>query len=379
MRTKRDYYEVLGVRRDATSEEIKHAFRQLAFRFHPDQSHEDGAEEKFKQINEAYQVLSNLERRANYDRFGHPGIGGLEPSFDDFVSGWGDIFEAFFGGTPTASRRVPQRGTDLLAKLTISFEQAAFGCEKEIDITRIEHCSLCHGQGTELGSQPIRCPNCNGSGRVRRTYQSLFGHFSNMGICERCHGEGVIITRSCPQCRGTGRERKRRKVIVNIPAGVDDDTRICLSREGDAGVWGGSSGSLYIELQVLKHKFFKREGNDIFYQLPINFAQAALGDEVEVPTLRGKAMCHIPAGTQAGEVFRLKGNGVPYLHRPGCGDQLVEIRVVTPQNLNQDQRRLLRELAQSLPKATPPEKNKGFFEPIKDTFRNPAREKSSAT
>jgi molecular chaperone DnaJ len=359
MRTKQDYYEVLGVRRDATSEEIKHAFRRLAFQFHPDQSHEDGAEEKFKQINEAYQVLSNPEQRTKYDRLGRLGVDGLEPSFDDFVGGWGDIFEAFFGGISTASWRVPQRGTDLFTKLTISFEQAVFGCEKEIDIIRIEYCSLCHGQGTELGSRPIRCPNCNGSGRLRRKYQSLFGHFSNTSICERCHGEGVIITRPCPQCQGTGRETRRRKVIVNVPAGVEDGTRICLSGEGNAGVWGGAPGSLYIELQVLEHKFFKREGNDILYELLINFAQAALGDEVEVPTVRGKVICHIPCGTQTGESFRLKGEGVPYLHHPRCGDQLVKIRVVTPQNLNQEQRRLLRELAQSLPKAIPLQKDEG--------------------
>jgi molecular chaperone DnaJ len=366
MAPKRDYYQVLGVSRDATLEEIKRAFRKLAFRYHPDHNHQDGAAERFKEVNEAYQVLSDAGKRANYDYFGHLGNGRGFEGFGDFVSGIGDIFEAFFGGTTRARKRVPQQGADLHYKATIPFEQAVLGCEKEIKVLRTESCSFCYGLGSEPGSQPIKCPNCDGLGEVRRVHQSIFGRFVNRAICQRCHGEGSIITQPCSQCQGTGKERKHRKLVVKIPAGVEDGSQIRLSGEGEAGMWGGPAGNLYITLSVQEHRFFKRDGNDILYELPINFAQAALGDEVEVPILGGKVKLEIPSGTQTGEVFRLKGRGIPYLHRSGQGDQLVKVRVVTPERLDEEQRKLFLELAKSLGEARVSGKGKRrFFNRIK--------------
>ncbi len=367
-----DYYEKLGVSQDATQEEIKKAFRKLAFQCHPDHNHQDGAAERFKEINEAYQVLSDPDKRADYDRLRYftetPGHG-LE-GFDDFVSDLGDIFEAFFGGTTTARQR-PQRGADLSRNLTISFEEAVLGCQKGIEIERTESCSLCHGLGSKLGSQVLICPECNGKGYVRRSQQSLFGRFINKATCPRCHGEGNIVTQPCPQCRGTGKEKKHRRIIVNLPAGVEDGSQIRLSGEGEAGTRGGFAGNLYITLSVLEHKLFKREGDDIVYKLPLNFAQAALGDKVEVPTVDGKTSLKIPPGTQTGQVFRLKGKGVPHLHSSGSGDQLVEVQVVTPQNLTEEQSKLFRELAKSLSKPAIPEEKeeKGLFERIRETIK----------
>jgi len=361
MAPRKDYYQVLGVSRDATSEEIKKAFRKLAFQYHPDHNHQEGAAERFKEISEAYQVLSDAEKRANYDHLEHLGNGRGFEGFDDFVSGLGDTFEAFFAGTTKVRKRVPQRGANLHYKATISFEQAVLGCEKEIEILRTEDCSLCHGLGSEPGNQPLKCPNCNGTGEVRRVHQSIFGRFVNRAICERCHGEGSIIVQPCNQCQGTGKERKHRKITVKIPAGVEDSSQIRLSGEGEAGMWGGSAGNLYIILSMKEHEFFKRDGNNILYELPINFAQAALGDEVEVPTIGGKAIFKIAPGTQTGEVFRLKRKGIPYLHRSGVGDQLIKVRVVTPERLDEEQRKLFLELAKSLGKAKISEQGKKRF------------------
>ena len=314
MATKRDYYEVLGIDRGASEEDIKRAFRKLAFKYHPDHNREDGAEEKFKEINEAYEVISDPDKRAKYDRFGHAGIEGFGRGFEgfDIFGGFGDIFDTFFGGATTATRRGPQRGSDIRYGLKISFEEAVFGCEKELEVSRIENCSMCHGIGSRPGTQPTRCPNCNGTGQVRRTQQSIFGRFVNVTTCERCHGDGRVITDPCPQCHGTGKERKTRSVTVEVPAGVEYGSQIRRSGEGDAGVWGGSPGNLYVTLQVEEHELFTRSGDDILYDLPINFAQAALGDEVEFPTLDGDATLKIPPGTQSGRIFRIKGRGVPH-------------------------------------------------------------------
>jgi molecular chaperone DnaJ len=362
MPTKRDYYDILGIGRDATDEEIRRAFRKLAFKYHPDHNHGDGAEERFKEVNEAYQVLSDPDRRAAYDRFGHGGAEGLfGQGFTGFdFGGFGDIFDAFFGGTATATRHAPRTGADLHYQTTITFEEAAFGCEKEINISRTENCSLCHGIGCKPGSQPSQCPNCNGSGQIRRTHQTLFGRFVNTATCNRCHGQGTIITDPCPQCRGTGKEKQQRNILVKIPAGVDDGNQLRLNGEGDAGVRGGSPGNLYVTLSVEEHEFFSRDGDDIHYELPINFAQAALGTEVEVPTLEGKSKLKIPAGSQTGTVFQLKGKGFPHLRRGGCGDQLITLFVVTPQSLTKEQRQLLHELANSLSldNMPPPKKRK---------------------
>ena len=357
MPTKQDYYEVLGIPRNATDEEIKRAFRKLAFKYHPDHNRDDTTGEKFKEVNEAYEVLSDPDKRAVYDRFGHGGAEGFfGRGFEGFdFSGFGDIFDAFFGGVATATRQAPQHGTDLHYNITVTFEEAAFGCEKEINILRTENCSLCHGTSCKPGSQPTRCPNCNGAGQVHRIQQSIFGHFTNITICSRCHGEGRIITEPCPQCRGTGKEKHQRSLSLKIPAGVDSKSQIRLRGEGQAGTRSGPSGDLYITLAVKQHEFFTRDDDNILYELPINFAQAALSAEVEVPTLDGKIKLKLPAGSQTGKVFRLKNKGIPHLHRRGRGDQLVTLLVVTPESLTKKQRQLFQELADTLdPAKTPP-------------------------
>ena len=356
MAAKRDFYEVLGLERDATDETIRKAFRKLAFKYHPDHNHDDGAEQRFKEINEAYEVLSDPEKREAYDRFGHDGEGFFERGFEGFgFGGLGDIFDAFFGGgTTTTTRRAPQRGADLHRSVAISLEDAAFGIEKEIEIVRTEHCSLCQGSGCQPGSQPSQCPNCNGTGQVRRVQQNIFGRFTNITTCPHCRGEGRIITEPCRQCRGTGKEKRQRTILVKIPAGVEDGSRIRLNGEGDAGTRGGPPGNLYISLSVKQHKVFVRDGDDILYELPINFAQAALGAEVEVPTLDSSTKLKIPAGSQTGQVFRLKNKGVPHLYGSGRGAQLVKLLVVTPDSLTKKERQLLEELANSLGAAKKP-------------------------
>ncbi|MDD5082063.1 MAG: molecular chaperone DnaJ [Dehalococcoidales bacterium] len=350
MSTKRDYYEVLGVGRNATDEEIKKAFRSLAFKYHPDHNNGDGAEGKFKEINEAYQVLSDPDKRTAYDRFGHNGgeavFGRGFEGFD--FGGFGDIFDAFFGDATTGARQAPQRGPDLNYRVAVTFEEAVFGCEKELNISRTENCSICHGMRSRPGSQPVRCPNCNGTGQVQRVHQSLFGRFATSTPCSQCQGEGRIIKDPCPQCRGTGKEKQQRHIMVKIPAGVDDSTQIRITAEGEAGIRGGPPGDLYTTLSVAPHQFFTREGNHILYQLPINFAQAALGAEVEVPTLEGKVKIKIQPGCQTGKVYQLKNKGIPHLNRNGRGDQLVTLLVVTPEKLTKEQRQLFERLADSL-------------------------------
>ncbi len=358
MATKRDYYEILGVTRNATDEEIKKAFRKLAFKYHPDRNRDDGAEAKFKEINEAYEILSDADKRAAYDHYGHGGVEGFfARGFDGFdFGGFGDIFDAFFGGMATTSRRAPQRGADLHYQINISLEEAAFGCEKEIAIKRTEVCSLCRGIGAKPGSQPVRCPSCNGTGQVRRVQRSLFGRFVNTTVCDQCQGEGRIITELCPQCRGSGKEKQQRRISIRIPAGVDDGSQIRLGGEGEAGTRGGPAGNLYVAISVLEHELFIRDGDDIIYELPINFAQAALGTEVEVPTLDGKSKLSIPAGSQTGKAFRLKNKGIPHLHQNGSGDQIVSLFVATPESLSKQQRQLFQELAETLNPAKKPKK-----------------------
>jgi len=353
---KRDYYEVLGVSRNASDEEIKRAFRKLAFQYHPDHNRNPGAEDKFKEINEAYQVLSDQEKRSSYDRYGRVDIKGWE-GFPDF--GLGDIFESFFGGfggTPfgRTAQRAPQKGDSLRTHLNLSFEEAVFGCQKEVEIQRIENCPLCRGVGSQPGTNPQTCPECRGTGQVRKVQQSIFGRFSHISTCPLCKGSGTIITNPCSQCRGKGRVKAKRKLMVDIPAGVDDGYQVHLDGEGDAGLYGGAPGALYIDLSVRPHNLFHRDGVDILCELPINFAQATLGDEIEVPSLDGKASLRIPPGTQNGRVFRLKGKGVPQLNGRGKGDQLVKVVVVTPQHLDGKQRRLFEELAKILPQAKLP-------------------------
>ncbi|HEY8820189.1 MAG TPA: molecular chaperone DnaJ [Dehalococcoidia bacterium] len=366
----KDLYEVLGVPRTATAEEIKKAFRKLAMQYHPDRNSDSSAEERFKEINTAFEVLSDPEKRAAYDRFGHAGIGQQGPSgFEGFSNfgGFGDIFDAFFGGA-TRQRRGPARGPDLRFNLTLKFEEAVFGAEKEIEVSRTEQCAMCGGSGAEPGSKPERCPSCNGTGEIRRVQQSIFGQFVNVTQCDRCHGEGRIITSLCAQCRGAGRERKVRKLQVTVPPGVDNGQQLRLSAEGEAGVQGGPPGNLYVLLHVQEHDVFKRDEDDIILDLPVNVSQATLGDEVQIPTIDGKAQLKIPAGTQSGRIFELKGNGVPHLRGGGRGDQIVRVRVVTPTNLTPEQKRLVSELGKSLGTATMPHEEKGFFDRIKDAF-----------
>ncbi len=345
MATRRDYYETLGIDRNATDKEIKQAFRKLAFKCHPDHNREDGAAEQFKEISEAYEVLSDQEKRTAYDRFGH---GGMEGLFGQGLEGFGDlgsIFDTFFGGMATATRQAPRRGADHHYQAAITFEEAAFGCEQAIKVTRIENCSLCGGTGSKPGSKPSRCPDCNGSGQVRRVQQSIFGRFTNITTCPRCQGEGRVITEPCQECRGKGKVQRQRTITVKIPPGVEDGAQVRLSGEGDAGSRGGPAGNLYIMLAVKPHQFFIRDGDNIHCQLEVNFAQAALGTELKVPTLDGKTKLKIPAGSQSGKVFRLKGQGIPHLHRGGRGDLLVELALVTPKSLNKKQRQLFEELA----------------------------------
>ncbi|MBI4298885.1 MAG: molecular chaperone DnaJ [Chloroflexi bacterium] len=371
---KRDYYEVLGIALTASEEEIKKAFRKLALEYHPDRNKGPRAEEKFKEINEAYQILSNPEKRARYDRFGHAGVardGDFGRGFEGFdtFGGFGDIFDSFFGGFAgsTRSRTAPRAGADIHFALGISFEEAVFGTEKELGIERTEACSLCRGNRSQPGSQPSSCTNCRGTGQVRRAHQSIFGQFVQVSTCGTCRGEGRVITQACSQCHGSGREVRKRKLVVTIPAGVENDSQIRLTSEGEPGINGGSPGNLYVSLQVKPHPLFRRDGNNILYKLPINFAQAALGDVVQVPTLEGVAELSIPIGVQSGNVLSLKGKGVPYINSRRRGDQLVEIVVVTPQTISQDQKRLFQELAKTLDQ---PDKtsssDKSWFNKIKD-------------
>jgi molecular chaperone DnaJ len=335
---------------------------------HPDKNREPGAEERFKEINEAYEVLSDPQKRSVYDRFGHAGPDSpFARTFEGFdLGGFGDIFDAFFGGTASRGRQ-PQRGPDLHYQLTLSFEEAVFGAKKEIEVTRYEACSVCNGLRAEPGTDPKKCPVCGGSGEIRRTQRSIFGQFINIAVCERCGGDGRIVERPCRQCRGSGRERRARKLEVRVPAGVEEGTQMRISGEGEMGIYGGARGNLYIVLSVLDHAFFQREGDDIVYDLEISFAQAALGDEVEIPTLDGQHSLKVPAGTQSGHLFVLKKQGVPHVRGGGRGDMVVRARVVTPTRLNEEQKRLLNQLKESMGEAAHPD-GKGFIGKIKETL-----------
>ncbi|MCJ7791261.1 MAG: molecular chaperone DnaJ [Dehalococcoidia bacterium] len=356
MAIKQDYYEVLGVPRNASDEEIKRAFRKLAFQCHPDRNREPGAEEKFKEINEAYQVLSDPEKRNRYNRYGRVDVEGGFPDFG--FGGLGDIFESFWDGFGTiferTAQRVPQKGDSLQSHLTLSFKEAVFGCNKEVEIQRIEFCPSCHGIGSEPGTNPETCPDCRGTGQVRRVQQSIFGRYTSTTTCSRCRGSGTVINNPCSQCQERGRIKVKRKIRVNIPAGVDEGYRLRLDGEGSAGLYGGPPGDLYVTLSVKPHNLFHRDGSDILYELSINFAQAALGDEVRVPSLDGKVDLKIPPGTQNGKTFRCKGKGIPYIDGKGRGDLLIKISVITPQHLDKNQRRLFEELAKGLPRTEPP-------------------------
>ncbi len=372
--TQKDYYELLGIERAANADAIKKAYRKLAMQYHPDKNPDPAAAETFKEVNRAYEVLSDPQKRAMYDRFGHAGVdnaAGGPQGFDGFshFSGFGDIFDAFFGGSQGGRRRRgPARGADLRYNLGITFEEAAFGVEKEIDFQRLERCDRCRGKGAEPGTELSSCSECNGLGEIRRVQQSVFGQFVNVATCPRCHGEGKTIADPCTDCRGQGRQRKNRKISVKIPAGVSEGAQIRLTGEGEAGPRGGDEGNLYVVLQVQAHEFFERDGDDVYYELPVNLAQAALGTTVTVPTLDGEVELEVPAGTQTGRAFVLRGKGIPHLRQHGRGDQVVFATVVTPESLTDDQRALLEQLAQTMGTPTLPRKKSGFFERIRDAM-----------
>lgn len=369
----RDYYEVLGVARSASSQEIKKAYRKLAMEYHPDRNGEPGAAERFKEVNRAYEVLSDDEKRAIYDRFGHAGVdraAGGPQGFEGFSTfeGFGDMFDAFFGGGQRGGRRrrEPARGADLRYNLRLTFEEAAFGVEKEIEFARLDRCDRCDGRGAEPGSELSTCPGCNGSGEIRRTQQSIFGQFVNVSMCGRCEGEGRIVSNPCGECRGSGRQKRDRKLSVKVPAGVDNGAQIRLSNEGEAGVRGGEPGNLYVVLNVAPHPVFERVEDHILFELPVNVAQAALGARVEIPTLEGEMEFELPAGTQSGEEFVIRGKGVPHLRGNGRGDMVVRVTAVVPESLTDDQRELLEKLAETMGTPVLPKRNKSFFERIRD-------------
>lgn len=369
-----DYYQTLGVPKDASESEIKSAFRGLARKYHPDVSQEPDAEEKFKEINEAYAVLSDKEKRAAYDRFGHAGVQGMGGVPDwttmDFSDILGDLFGFGFGGFGRSSRRspnAPRRGADLQYRTSLKFEEAIFGVDKEIEITRDEVCDTCNGSGSKPGTSPSRCSTCGGSGEIRRSQQTIFGSMVQVTACPACNGKGEVIVNPCPTCSGRGQVRKSRTKVVTIPAGVDTGTQIRLAGEGQPGVNGGPAGNLYLVIQVQPHKYFRRRDNDIMLDLNINIAQATLGDEVTIPTVDGNSLLKIPAGTQPGKVIRLRGKGVPHLRSNGRGDQLVIVNISIPTAINSEQRELFEQLGKSLGTEVIPQE-RGFFDKLRDVL-----------
>jgi molecular chaperone DnaJ len=369
MSAKRDYYEILGVGREADTDRIRKAYRSLARQYHPDVNKSPDAEDRFKEINEAYEVLSDQQRRSTYDRFGHAGVEGDLGGFAGFP-GFGDIFESFFGGGFAGARtqRGPRPGEDLRASLTLSFEEAVFGVDKELQVERLAVCPTCGGSGAEPGSQPSRCPECGGTGQARRVRSSIFGSFVNVSTCPRCQGKGEIISNPCQECRAQQRVRVKKRLTVTIPPGVDDGTRVRLAGEGNVGIDGGPPGHLYVFLSVRPHRYFRRKNNDIYLDITINVAQAALGDEITVPTLDGDVKLKIPAGTQTGRTFTINEHGVPHLRRNGRGDELVTVLVATPTKLTAEQKKLIRELSKTLGKEPIPQDGRGLFDKLRDAL-----------
>ena len=377
---KRDYYEVLGVSKGASDDEIKRAYRKLAKKYHPDMNPGDKeAEAKFKEVNEAYSILSDSEKRARYDQFGHAGVdpnygaGGPGSGFGGFDMGdidLGDIFGSFFGGgfggfggSASSRRNGPQKGESLRASLTISFEEAAFGCEKEINLNRTEECEACHGSGAEPGTTAETCPDCRGTGVVRVQQRTGGFAFSSTAPCSRCRGTGKIIHTPCKACGGSGSVKKSKRVTVSIPAGIDDGQAISLRGQGNAGKNGGPAGDLIVAVHVKPHPQFHRDGTTVLYEQPVTFYQAVMGAELEIPTIDGKVKYNLPAGTQTGTTFRLRGKGIPELRGRGRGDQYVTVRVQVPTSLNGEQKEALRAFAEAMGEDVPEESGlKGFFD-----------------
>lgn len=354
MTGKRDYYEILGVDKSASTDDIKKAYRKLAKQYHPDMNtdNKDEAAERFKEVSEAYSVLSDDQKRSQYDTFGHAafenggagGFGGFGGGFGDFMGGFGDIFDTFFGGgTSSRSRTGPVRGSDLRMELRITFEEAAFGVEKEISLTKDMRCETCGGSGAKTGTSPKNCATCGGSGQLRQQRNTAFGSFVNVVDCPDCGGRGVIIKDPCPDCGGRGIRKQQKKVKLNIPAGIDNGQVLSMRGEGAAGQRGGMPGDLQIYISVQPHKLFTREGYDLYLEMPVSFVDAALGAELIIPTLEGKAKYKMGEGTQTGTVFRLKDKGVQHLNSSRKGSLFVRVRVETPQKLSEKQKELLRQ------------------------------------
>lgn len=354
---KRDYYEILGLTRQAGTDDIRSSFRKLAKQYHPDVNKDPAAEERFKEINEAYAILSDDQKRAAYDRYGHAGVSGMgTPDYSGF--GMEDIFESIFGGFGGrgGNRRSPRRGADLRYDLTISFEESIAGVEKEVVVTRHEVCGTCRGSGAEPGTSPVRCATCNGSGEVRQVRQTFLGSMVNVSTCPTCQGKGETISTPCHTCHGRTQVRQERRRMVNIPAGIDNGQSLRLTGEGEPGTNGGPNGNLLVVITVKPHLHFRRQGDDIFLEVAINPALAALGGEIMVPTVNGQDKIKIPGGTQPGTTFTLRSRGVPRLQRSGRGDMYVMVTVATPTNLTGEQKKLLKDLAKTFtPEAVPQE------------------------
>ncbi len=380
MATKRDYYEILGVDKKAPLGDIKSAYRKLAMQYHPDRNKAPDAEEKFKEISEAYAVLSDQNKRQQYDLYGHPGIDmrysqedifrGAAPDIEDILRDFGaggfggfgrggSIFDIFFGG---GRREGPRRGSDILYELSINLEDAASGKTVELEVPRTEACDVCKGSGAKPGTSPKTCPACRGTGQVSRTQSTPFGRFMTTSTCGTCRGRGEIIESPCTSCHGSGMVQRRRRIEVKVPQGVDTGTRLRVAGEGEAGERGAPPGDLYVEINVRPHTIFTRRDGDLVTEATISFTQAALGDEITVPTLDGRAKMKIPPGTQNGQIFRLRGKGMPSLHISGRGDELVRIKVEVPAKLTEKQKQLLREFAE----ISGEKRSRGIFERVKE-------------
>ena len=374
---KRDYYEVLGVSRGASEDEIKKAYKKMARKYHPDLNPGDKtAEEKFKEVNEAYEVLSDADKKARYDQYGHAGVdpnfgaggfgGGFDGSFD--FGDLGDIFGSFFGGGFGGGRRTnpnaPQRGESIRMSIAISFEEAAFGCEKAVTVERYETCDTCHGNGCAPGTSPEVCPDCHGTGTVQVRRQTPMGVFATSSPCPKCGGKGRIIHQPCKDCRGSGMVRKKKTIQASIPAGIDNGQTISIRGQGNAGKNGGPAGDLLITITVRPHELFRREGTSVLCEAPITFTQAVLGAELEIPTIDSKVKYTLPAGTQSGTTFRLKGKGIPSINGRGRGDQYVTVYIETPKNLNKEQKEALKKFAETMGESNYEEQKK-FFKKFK--------------
>ena len=372
---KRDYYEVLGVAKGASEEELKKAYRKMAKKYHPDMNPGDKeAEARFKEVNEAYEVLSDPEKRSRYDQFGHAGVdpnfgaGGGYGGFDMGDIDLGDIFGSFFGGGfgggfgGQQRANAPQKGESLRASLTITFEEAAFGCEKEIDLTRTEGCEVCHGTGCQPGTTAETCPDCRGAGVVRIQRGGGGFAFSTTAPCAKCRGTGKLIHSPCKDCGGNGSVRRKKRISVTIPAGIDDGQAVSLRGQGNAGRNGGPAGDLIVGIRIKPHSKFQREGTTVMYEQPVSFYQAAMGAELEIPTIDGKVKYNLPAGTQTGTTFRLRGKGIPELRGRGRGDQYVTVKVQVPTSLTAEQKEALNAFGAAMGEKLPDSGVKGFFE-----------------